>query len=179
LILNPHTGHVLPQFYVVYDDDFTTVLYLHTATVPPHWDKLVRASLSIALYTESKVGPWQSLPELNVDPGDFASNTANIDTASSTTFTQHHEGDEGHSEGASDVVSHHKNTVTKQVMFSHQGMDNEIQSNSPDSCTTQPDEWQIPDNIDLDSSVYDALLKVQYWVSRIKFTLIPQPVSRN
>jgi hypothetical protein len=27
--------------------------------------------------------------------------------------------------------------------------------------------------------VYNVLLEVQYWVSRIKFTLIPQPVSRN
>jgi hypothetical protein len=36
LILNPHTGHVLPQFHMVYDDDFTTVPYLRTATVPPH-----------------------------------------------------------------------------------------------------------------------------------------------
>jgi hypothetical protein len=28
LVLNPRTGHVLPQFHVVYDDDFTTVSYL-------------------------------------------------------------------------------------------------------------------------------------------------------
>jgi hypothetical protein len=27
--------------------------------------------------------------------------------------------------------------------------------------------------------VYNPLLEVQYWVGRIKFTLIPQPVSRN
>ncbi len=37
-------------------------------------------------------------------------------------------------------------------MISDQGQDNEIQSNSPDSYTTQQDEWQIPDNINLDSS---------------------------
>jgi hypothetical protein len=36
LILNPRTGHISPQFHVIYDDDFTTVPYLHTATVPPH-----------------------------------------------------------------------------------------------------------------------------------------------
>jgi hypothetical protein len=72
LILNPCTEHVLPQFHVVYNDDFTTVPYLTTATVPPHWDKSVRASSTIALYTESKVGTWQSLPKLDVDPGDLA-----------------------------------------------------------------------------------------------------------
>jgi hypothetical protein len=115
LILNPCTGHIFPQFHVVYDDDFTTVPYLRTATVPPHWAELVCTSLTIALYTESKVGTWQSLPELNVDPGDFASDTVNVDTASSTNSTQY-----------GDVVSHHKNTVTKQVIFSNQGQENEI-----------------------------------------------------
>ena len=112
-ILNPRMGHVLPQFYVVYNDDFTTVPYLRTAAVPPHWAELVRASSTIALYTERKVGTWQSIPELDVDPGDFTSDTANIDTAPPTTSTQYCEVDDGHSEGASDVVSHHKNTVTK------------------------------------------------------------------
>jgi hypothetical protein len=140
LILNLHTGHVLPQFYVVYDDDFTTVPNLHTPTAPPHWAKLVHASSTISLYTESKVGKWQSLPKLDVDLGDFASDTVNVDTASSTTSTQYRERDDGHSKGASDMVSHHENTVTKQVTFSNQGQDNEIQSNSSDLSTTQPDE---------------------------------------
>ncbi len=34
-ILKPPMGHNLPQFHVVYDDDFTTVPYLRRATVPP------------------------------------------------------------------------------------------------------------------------------------------------
>ena len=136
LILNPHTGHVSPQFHVVYDDDFTTVPYLRAATVPPHWAQLVRASSTIALYTEREVGTWQSTPELDVEPGDFTSDTANIDTATSTTSNQHREGDDGHSEGTSDEASHHKNTVNKRVTFSDQGQDNEIQSDSPDLSTT-------------------------------------------
>jgi hypothetical protein len=152
LILNPRIGHVSPQFHVVYDDDFTTVPYLRTATVPPHWSELVRASSTIALYTEHEVGTWQSFSELDVEPGDLTSYTAHINTAPPTTSTQHREGDEGHSEGACDVASHHKNTVTKQVTFSEQGQDNEIQSKSPDLSTTQPDEWRMPDNINLDSS---------------------------
>jgi hypothetical protein len=49
LILNPCTGHVLLQFHVVYVDVFTTVSYLCTATVPPHWAALVRASSTIGL----------------------------------------------------------------------------------------------------------------------------------
>jgi hypothetical protein len=113
LILNPCMGHVFPHFHVVYDDDFTTVPYLRTATVPPHWAELIRASSTIALYTERKVGTWQSIPKLDVKPGDFTLDTANIDTAPPTTFTQNCEGENGHSEGASDMASHHKNTVTK------------------------------------------------------------------
>ncbi len=50
------------------------------------------------------------------------------------------------------MVSHHKNTATKQVTFSDQGQDYEIQRDSPDSSITQPDEWQMPDHIDLGSS---------------------------
>ena len=36
LVLNPRTGHVSPQFHVVFDYDFTTVEYLCKKTVPPH-----------------------------------------------------------------------------------------------------------------------------------------------
>ncbi len=50
------------------------------------------------------------------------------------------------------MVSHHKNTVTKQVAFSNQGQDNEIQSDSPDLSTTEPDEWQMPYSINFVSS---------------------------
>jgi hypothetical protein len=47
LILNPRTGHVSPQFIVVYNNDFTTVPYLRNATVPPHWVEIVKASSTI------------------------------------------------------------------------------------------------------------------------------------
>ncbi len=40
LILTPQTGHISPQFFVIYDDDFMTVPFLCTATVPPHWADL-------------------------------------------------------------------------------------------------------------------------------------------
>ncbi len=78
LILNPCTGHVLPQFHVVYDDDFIKVPYLCTSTVPPHWANLVCASWTIALYTEHKVGTCQSLPKLNVELGGFALDTVDV-----------------------------------------------------------------------------------------------------
>ena len=48
LIFNPRTGHVSPQFHVVYDDNFTTVPFLRSTTVPPHWAKLVEESSEIS-----------------------------------------------------------------------------------------------------------------------------------
>ena len=71
LILNPRTGHVSPQFHVVYDDDFTTVPYLRTGKVPPHWEKLVQQSAQFDRADNQK-DTWQSL-ELgdNADEGDF------------------------------------------------------------------------------------------------------------
>ena len=56
LILNPHTGHVSPQFHVVYDNDFTTVPYLRSVDVPPHWAKLVEASSHLEVQIERQVG---------------------------------------------------------------------------------------------------------------------------
>ena len=43
LVLNPCTGHVSPQYYVVFDDDFTTVPYLNSLDVPDHWAALVKS----------------------------------------------------------------------------------------------------------------------------------------
>eukprot|EP00957_Ditylum_brightwellii_P100186 7635482-Ditylum_brightwellii.AAC.1 len=43
LILNPCTGHVSPQYHIVFDDDFSTVLYLHSGKVPSFWKELVVA----------------------------------------------------------------------------------------------------------------------------------------
>ena len=72
LVLNPQTGHVSPQFHVVFDDDFTTVEYLRKMTVPPHWAELVRSSAEVQLYTERQMTTWQSLPELDKEDGDFS-----------------------------------------------------------------------------------------------------------
>ncbi len=72
LILNPRTGHVSPQFHVVFDDDFTTVQYLCTGMVPSHRVNLVRSSATIQMYTEQQVGTWQSIPDIETEQGDFS-----------------------------------------------------------------------------------------------------------
>ncbi len=58
------TGHVSPQFHVVFDNDFTTVPYLRSSQVPPFWTDLVSASTKLHVYTKRQVDTWQSLPEL-------------------------------------------------------------------------------------------------------------------
>jgi hypothetical protein len=80
LILNPRTGHVSLQFHVVYDDDFMTVSYLHSADVPLHWAQLVEGSSHLEVHTEQQVGTWQSLLELEIDPGDFLSDSSQAST---------------------------------------------------------------------------------------------------
>ena len=42
LVLNPKTGLVSPQYYVLYDDQFSTVHYMRDLTVPPNWAQLVQ-----------------------------------------------------------------------------------------------------------------------------------------
>ena len=44
LVLIPITGHVSPQYHVVFDDTFSTVSNLRSGTVPPNWRKLVEES---------------------------------------------------------------------------------------------------------------------------------------
>ncbi len=41
LVYNPSTGHVSPHYHVVFDDDFTKVLYMAAETIPPHCSDLV------------------------------------------------------------------------------------------------------------------------------------------
>ncbi len=66
-------GHVSPQFYVIFDDDFTTTLYLRSSQVPTFWADLVCASTKLHVYTKRQVDTWQSLPELTLEIGDFMS----------------------------------------------------------------------------------------------------------
>jgi hypothetical protein len=44
LVLNPRTGDVSPQFHMVFDDLFTTVLYMKKSKFPPNWAELVEKS---------------------------------------------------------------------------------------------------------------------------------------
>jgi hypothetical protein len=142
LVLNPRTGHISPQFHVVFDDDFTTVPYLRKMEVPPHWAELVRSSAEVQLYTEHQVSTWQSLPEVENEIGDFS-----YEQATATRSNQDSEGGNLH---PSQPLHNVKN---KRVSFSDTSVRNEQEIIS----TTTPNAnshnlWQMPLAIDLDSS---------------------------
>ena len=48
LVLNPRTGYVSPQYHVVFDDDFTTVPFMYSQEISPHWKALVKSSTELA-----------------------------------------------------------------------------------------------------------------------------------
>ena len=94
------------------------------------------------------MGTWQSLPELDIDPGDFLSDSSQ---ASTLPINQDREG-EVHSEAVPtnvesphdatrvNVESPHDTTRVKRVTFSDE-RDAVIQSESPAESNSQPNEW--------------------------------------
>jgi hypothetical protein len=49
LVLNPQTGHVSPQYHVVFDDQFTMVPFMEKSKVSPNWAQIVET------YTEKVI----------------------------------------------------------------------------------------------------------------------------
>jgi hypothetical protein len=72
LVLNPRTGHVLPQYHVVFDDLFTTVAYMKKSEVPPNWTILVSKSERATEEDHDLAKTWL-FPE--ADSGDIAMQT--------------------------------------------------------------------------------------------------------
>ena len=95
------------------------------------------------------MGTWQSLPELDVDVGEFTSGTSE---SSNPTQDQDCEGEE-HSQAVDNVESrtHDKTRVNKRVTFSDE-REYEIRSESPVEFNPRINEWRMPDKINLDSS---------------------------
>ena len=84
LVLNPHTWHVSPQFHVAYNGNFTTVPYLRSDTVPPHWAKLIAESSKMNCASNQR-STWQTMDiESAPEEGDFL----NIDTGAIVLMSQ-------------------------------------------------------------------------------------------
>ena len=47
LVLNPKTGHVSPQYHVIFDDDYSTLSYMRQSKIPPHWKKMITKSSKV------------------------------------------------------------------------------------------------------------------------------------
>ena len=63
LILNPRTGHVSPQYHVVFDDQYTTLPFMNKGHVPPNPADLVVSSHKIITderYDLAKTWLWRT-----------------------------------------------------------------------------------------------------------------------
>jgi hypothetical protein len=93
LVLNLRTGHVSPQYHVVFNDLFTTVPFMEKSKVPPNWADLVEKSCEKVTdehYELAKTwlfpGPEPgdiSMPERNLN----ASNNSNLGAYSKKTMS--------------------------------------------------------------------------------------------
>ena len=70
LVLNPRTGHVSPQFHVVFDDHYTTVPFMEKNEVPPHWAELVENSREKVTEENYELAQTWLFPD--ADPGDIS-----------------------------------------------------------------------------------------------------------
>ena len=62
MVLNPETGHVSAQFYVVFDNHFTTVPFMREGTIPQNWtDNLQHISQSGAPESIELKDTWFTL----------------------------------------------------------------------------------------------------------------------
>jgi hypothetical protein len=142
LIFNPRTGHVSPQFHVIFDDDFTKVPYLRTATIPPYRADLVHASSKVHVYTKRQVDTWQSPPELTPENDDFTNEQTEVPNAVLGIDT--HDAASSNSEGATIASIPAHLSMLRVVTFQDQ---NASRNGNP-----QPNEWQMPESANLHSS---------------------------
>jgi hypothetical protein len=78
LVLNPRTGHVSPQYHVVFDDLFTTVACMKKSEVPPNWSELVSKSEKVTDEDYDLAKTWL-FPD--AENGDIAMQPTNNPTA--------------------------------------------------------------------------------------------------
>ncbi len=161
-VLNPRTGHVSPQFYVVFDDVFTTVPYLCTATVPPHWADLVCSSDTIEIYTEKQIGTWQLILDIEIEQGDFSGKSQPLSTSTQDC------------EGVEDTTAL-SNCSNQRVSFADKlGVEQEI--NHPLLLwMTMPEFGKCQHQSILISVGYVAHQGLKSWRDVIKCTLTQQP----
>ena len=68
LVINPATGHVSPQFYVVLDDDSSTVTFIREGKMPLNWTDFVQCSSQIISPENIDLKDTWFTPDLEEDP---------------------------------------------------------------------------------------------------------------
>lgn len=76
LVLNPRTGHVSPQYHVVFDDDFTTLPYIRQGLEPPNWEHLVARSRELYATRDLEMDiNWATQTGTSISEGDITPHT--------------------------------------------------------------------------------------------------------
>ncbi len=84
MALNPRTGHVSPQYHVVFDDLFTTVSFMQKSEVPPNWADLVKKSREKV--TDEHYDLAKTWLFLDPEPGDISMPERNSTESSNQTM---------------------------------------------------------------------------------------------
>ena len=63
LILNPSTGHVSPQFHVVFDETVSTIPSLKNGSIPYSWKFICENIRELATYKDFNLADLWSIPE--------------------------------------------------------------------------------------------------------------------
>ena len=63
LVLNPRTLHISPQYHVIFDGDFNTVLYLSSNDIPSPWSRLCKDSRQMVTDAQFKLATRWAMNE--------------------------------------------------------------------------------------------------------------------
>ena len=112
------TGHISPQYHLVFDDNFTTVESMKQGVVATNWDMLVQTQQALAMPEQYILSPkWerhtanayqhkQSTPTMLSWPSDMdaACDNENMDEQAAGMLNEATEGDTAANEGGSSLA---------------------------------------------------------------------------
>ncbi len=110
LVLNPETGHVSPQYHVVFDDDFTTVADIDQGKEPANWEKLSSTYEAATNQDFDLAKLWFHTSDLHDDEdaeSDSADPPPTADSSASTDEPAHDAQPEASSDPSPDAASVH------------------------------------------------------------------------
>ena len=95
LVWNTTAGIVILQYYVVFDDAFTTVKYMESGTIPPNWEDIVKYLSEISTSKDINfLDTWLNGPPRSVGAKDQISDPFDV-------MTYHHKRQKTNTTGSS------------------------------------------------------------------------------